>query len=876
MTKEQILEKIGINIYTVKKYIIKYNLKSFDDLNEIELLELLANIFNENREKMIKMKREINDDKEKLKKEKEDVNKKLELLAKEEQFLKEEKEKLNKEFEELSQKIAQVEKKENELLKKEEILNQKIEEYKRLEKERENIKKELKFYKEQQQKLIENELEQLRRKKEIELQEILDKKRVDFELELLKKREEFLKEEKEKFNQELKKLSQEISQVEKKENELFKKESELVRREELLDQKIKIFEASKEDEEKKLEEKLKLKEKEFIAKLQEWKVKKIEEANKKIDELYKNKEEELDYKEKELNEKEVELKIKEKELNILEKELNQKENSIEDKVYEIMEQKIKNYESKIERLEEEIEILREERDELVDEINVFQRNQDKDIIKELEDKRAELREKEKYYKNLIEEKNSEIEIIKNRLQELKEKNKEILDENEKLRVEIEEIERIKSENRILREKLKDLSIIEAEKEELRKKLEAIRSSGKELEQRIEDIKDQQKKLKINTKLENKQDIENEIVWLENIKNSMEAYGVKYPKRLLYAFHTALKSASFSPLTVLAGVSGTGKSELPKLYSYFGGFNFLAEAVQPNWDSPESMMGYYNTIEDKFDATNILKFIVRTSLSKDEDEYGYKESMNMILLDEMNLAHIELYFAEFLSKFEQKRGSKDVFIDIKIGAGYSYNIPLDNNLLWVGTMNEDETTKALSDKVLDRSFVINFPRPKELLSRNKLISLDEVNEFRYLDRDTWDSWIQKKSLFKDDKKSILNNYKQISNEINKHLSKTGRAIGHRVWQSMEFYINNHPNVIQNIDNLNELEKAVKMAFEEQLVQKIMPKLRGIETHGKEKEVLNSIKELLSKNNFTIQQDFENAMDNPYGQFIWNSAEYLKAY
>ncbi len=62
----------------------------------------------------------------------------------------------------------------------------------------------------------------------------------------------------------------------------------------------------------------------------------------------------------------------------------------------------------------------------------------------------------------------------------------------------------------------------------------------------------------------------------------------------------------SPLTVLSGVSGTGKSELPKLYSYFGGFNFLAEAVQPTWDSPSSMIGYYNTIDRKFDSTKYIK------------------------------------------------------------------------------------------------------------------------------------------------------------------------------------------------------------------------------------------------------------------------------
>jgi len=92
--------------------------------------------------------------------------------------------------------------------------------------------------------------------------------------------------------------------------------------------------------------------------------------------------------------------------------------------------------------------------------------------------------------------------------------------------------------------------------------------------------------------------------------------------------------------------------------------------------------------------------------------------------------------------------------------------------------------------------------------------------------------------------------------------------------MEYYISNHPLVKSNIDNEDELQKNIKLAFEDQLVQKIMPKLRGIEVHGKEKESLMSIKNILNQNDFKITEDFELSMDNPYGQFIWNSANYLK--
>ena len=97
---------------------------------------------------------------------------------------------------------------------------------------------------------------------------------------------------------------------------------------------------------------------------------------------------------------------------------------------------------------------------------------------------------------------------------------------------------------------------------------------------------------------------------------------------------------------------------------------------------------------------------------------------------MNLAHPELYFAEFLSKLELRRGMKGADVPslpVKIGAGMPpYQLPLGRNVLWTGTMNQDETTKSLSDKVLDRSIIIHFPRPTELKRRLKLAPLDDKN------------------------------------------------------------------------------------------------------------------------------------------------------
>lgn len=397
----------------------------------------------------------------------------------------------------------------------------------------------------------------------------------------------------------------------------------------------------------------------------------------------------------------------------------------------------------------------------------------------------------------------------------------------------------------------------------------------------------------------------EIEWLKGISRSCTNYQISFPKRILYAFHTALKIADWSTVTVLAGVSGTGKSELPRLYSSFGGINFINVAVQPNWDSQEAMLGYFNSIDNRFDAQPLLRFLVNcTEDFKDDpdletlkgmlESMGYstaRDNVNIVLLDEMNLAHVELYFADFLSKLEERRGKGKAHlpkIEVKLGAGIlPYKLKLSRNVLWVGTMNQDETTKSLSDKVLDRGIVINFPRPKKLNERSKLASLDKaIKELKVpqLKWSSWESWQKKEIIFPGNQGNELETYKQIVEKINGYLAEVGRALGHRVWQSIEFYIANYPEVIAAKKHVSEemeegtltpeLQSAMHTAFEDQIVQKIMPKLRGIDTKGRSREnCLDMIKELLENHNFNLSDDFDVACRLGYGQFIWSSANYI---
>ena len=292
--------------------------------------------------------------------------------------------------------------------------------------------------------------------------------------------------------------------------------------------------------------------------------------------------------------------------------------------------------------------------------------------------------------------------------------------------------------------------------------------------------------------------------------------------------------------------------------------FEDDGVMRNYDLLESQFKENLTKEDRelLESPNpnlekLQEFKIRL-LEKNEEPYGLKEAMNIVLLDEMNLAHIELYFAEFLSKLEIKR-SKETNISIKLGTGLTWELPLGDNLLFVGTMNEDESTKMLSDKVLDRAFCLNFERPKELISKQQkpLPSNDG-----YLKVETFNRWINKKG---DQEAKLEGKYKKLTEEINERLSACYRSIGHRVWQSMSAYMHNHPLVLHASDK----NKALQFAYEECLVLKIFPKLRGVQTRNNQH--LTKIQDLLK--DFSVSSDFKQAMENDFKEFVFNSANYL---
>lgn len=733
----------------------------------------------------------------------------------------------------------------------------------------------------------------------------------------LKNRKRVLDSENERVNFLEKSINNDSERLSKKASELNTQETELKERE------IKIKEKENELEEElrkektrfELEEKNKVREElsiyyEDSKKLVEERLdkeidKRRKEELKEIETEKEKQSKELEELRKEINEinnQKIENENEKKRLEFEAKRLTQYEINLETRISEGVDREKKRIEIESTQTREKLDEISEKYKEALEKLRKF--SDFNDNYGSIENIHKIIKDKEKKIKDLNDElvnrpTNEELEgynEVKKELEDYKNTNKDLNKELNNYDTEIIEVDTLKREKRNLMNQIDSLILDYTHEKEEKDKLSARLSRIMTPEgtllteaERIQQIKGSGLDYEVYPEKYSENDI-NELSWLENIEKTSEEYGIKLNKRILYAFHTALKISDWSIITVLAGVSGTGKSELPKLYARFGGLNFISVPVQPNWDSQESMLGYFNSIDNRFDTQPLLRFLVNCI-----DEEKYNKYMSLVLLDEMNLAHVEHYFAEFLSKLEERRGkSKNdlPYIEVKLGADCnSLKLSLIRNILWAGTMNQDETTKSLSDKVLDRGIIINFPRPKTLESRKEMKSINKIikdKKSKMLPREIWDKWVinRKEDGSSDAQKNRMKEYKRIIEEINDELEKVGRALGHRVWQSIEHYIFNHPYVSSQYeiekkqgktsgDELsNELKNNMDLAFEDQIVQKVMPKLRGIETRGKGEEVLKNILNILLNENFSnLDKDFKFAKEQGFGQFVWGSAYYL---
>lgn len=309
-------------------------------------------------------------------------------------------------------------------------------------------------------------------------------------------------------------------------------------------------------------------------------------------------------------------------------------------------------------------------------------------------------------------------------------------------------------------------------------------------------------------------------WIEEFEDTLRAHHFIFNPRMIRAFHTSLKVADCSPMVVLAGISGTGKSLLPELYARAIGMNFLQIPVQPRWDSPQDLLGFYNYMEGRFKATELSRLLWQTDTLNNTDVAKQNPGMNLILLDEMNLARVEYYFSDLLSKLEVRRGidtstpekRKAAEIVLEGGAFGTDNIRrifVGHHNLFIGTMNEDESTQTLSDKVKDRANVLRFGRPKTLsgVPTDKEGFLKQIGD-RLMTYTQWGSWMKTPA------DSGVQDLDKKLDTINNHLATLGRPFAHRMRNAIRAYISQYPG-------------NKKDALIDQIEMKILPKLAGLD-------------------------------------------------
>lgn len=311
-----------------------------------------------------------------------------------------------------------------------------------------------------------------------------------------------------------------------------------------------------------------------------------------------------------------------------------------------------------------------------------------------------------------------------------------------------------------------------------------------------------------------------------IQNFIQSRGFTYPPHLIENFYLSLKS---KPFTILAGISGTGKTKLVKLFAEALGATkdngqFVLIPVRPDWNDPADLIGYTD-LSGKFRPGELAKVLREAS-----DPLNFCKPY-FICLDEMNLARVEHYFSDLLSIMETQEWELDEQ-QAKTGRIVTHDVvtftePDDNddprevrlhlpeNVFLIGTVNMDETTHPFSKKVLDRANTIEFQH----IDLTNLAGLDTPDGSRPEAIHVHQSFLRGEYLCLQDAAEYRELIAETSNEltkVNKILEGIHAHVGFRVRDAVCFYLIYN----QRFDLLPH-----DVAFDLQLTQKILPRIQG---------------------------------------------------
>lgn len=310
-------------------------------------------------------------------------------------------------------------------------------------------------------------------------------------------------------------------------------------------------------------------------------------------------------------------------------------------------------------------------------------------------------------------------------------------------------------------------------------------------------------------------------FLKGIDIFCKRKGLSYEFNDIINLHISVKT---NFITIIAGMTGTGKSQLAWAYAKLidaslENKNLLFMPISPNYLEPADIIGYYNSNLGIFSPadTGLVDFLVNASKQNDK-QY-------IIIFDEMNLSQVEYWFAPFISLFEADENNRYLMLYSKNNRclnedKYPNKIKIGKNIRIIGTINLDETTKELSDRLLDRANMITLEKKKfsDLLTLDEQKICDTYEDKICRDFEEYKSWIVEANATNILKKNELVFFDKLHSIISKYDPRKG--VSFRAVNSIASYIANIPK-----DLHNNLMISSSYAFDIQIKQRIISKIKG---------------------------------------------------
>jgi hypothetical protein len=323
---------------------------------------------------------------------------------------------------------------------------------------------------------------------------------------------------------------------------------------------------------------------------------------------------------------------------------------------------------------------------------------------------------------------------------------------------------------------------------------------------------------------------------------VERSGYKYRPIDLAGFHL---SAKCHDLTILGGPPGTGKSSLPRLYAEsllgeedeIGGGRYLHVGVSPSWLDMRDLLGQINLLDHCFQPAECGLYPQLVWAQEEHATWGPETRMYVVCLDEMNLAQVEHYFSGFLQALERVPGQREIrcFAPEMVGPDDPFArwpvLRLPPSVRFVGTVNFDETTRQLSQRVLDRCNLIRLPSrysleaepPKKVVARGPAVSQGVLS-----------GWVKESA-------GLDATQAELFDALREPLAKLGCPLNARRYHAIRRVLGNTPLSVCSMAD----------ALDLQIAQRVLPQVRNLFRPGA-REALKAFRRVLESAPFDFAE------------------------